>query len=86
VGVIAAPDPEYDANKWWASSSGVRTLIGETIAYLYARFLFDHQEPAVAQPSGLRQKIPAISIGKSGSYPRQAQEWAFMKTHATKKK
>jgi hypothetical protein len=44
VGVIAATHPEYDPNKWWASSSGVRTLIGESIAYLYARFLFDPQE------------------------------------------
>jgi hypothetical protein len=51
VGIIAAPHPEYDANRWWASSSGVRTLIGETIAYLYARFLFDSQDPPLVQPS-----------------------------------
>jgi len=48
VGVIAATHPEYDPNKWWASSSGVRTLIGESIAYLYARFLFDPQESEVS--------------------------------------
>jgi len=48
VGVIAAPHPEYDANKWWLSSSGVRTVIGETIAYLYARFLFNPQEREAA--------------------------------------
>ena len=51
VGIIAAPSPGYDANKWWDSSSGVRTLIGETIAYLYARFLFDPKESPVVPPS-----------------------------------
>lgn len=50
VGVIAAPHPEYDANKWWVSSAGVRTVIGETIAYLYARFLFNPQEREAAHP------------------------------------
>lgn len=39
VGVIAA-DPDYDVDHWWSSSSGVRTVVGETVAYLYARFLF----------------------------------------------
>lgn len=43
VGVIAAPSPEYDADKWWTSSAGVRTVIGEAISYLYARLLFDPQ-------------------------------------------
>jgi hypothetical protein len=44
VGVIAATNPGYDANEWWTSSSGVRTLVGETLAYLYARFLFHPPE------------------------------------------
>ena len=40
VGVIAVASTEYDPNKWWKSSSGVRTVIGETIAYVYAKFFF----------------------------------------------
>jgi len=40
VGVIAIPDPEYDGDKWWVWSRGVRTVIDESVAYLYARFLF----------------------------------------------
>ena len=40
VGVIAADDPEYDAERWWTSSRGVRSGVGETIAYVYAKFLF----------------------------------------------
>jgi hypothetical protein len=40
VGIIAVENLEYDSLKWWKSSSGVRSIINETIAYLYARFFF----------------------------------------------
>ncbi|MBD6620001.1 YdcF family protein [Komarekiella sp. 'clone 1'] len=39
VGVIAAKNNNYDPSKWWVSSEGVRTIMSETIAYIYARFL-----------------------------------------------
>ena len=38
VGVIAAEPQEYNFKAWWQSSEGVRTVIGEAIAYIYARF------------------------------------------------
>lgn len=38
VGVIAAEPQEYNSKAWWQSSEGVRTVIGEAIAYIYARF------------------------------------------------
>src|SRR6185369_9913133 len=40
IGIIAIPNPDYDAKHWWRYSEGVRDLIGETIAYIYARFFF----------------------------------------------
>jgi len=40
VGIIAAPAADYDAQSWWKCSAGVRTVIGEVIAYAYARLLF----------------------------------------------
>lgn len=40
VGVIAVPNPDYDPKHWWRYSDGVREVLGESIAYLYARFLF----------------------------------------------
>jgi uncharacterized SAM-binding protein YcdF (DUF218 family) len=40
VGVIAMPDTMYDSRHWWRSSEGVRDVMGEAIAYVYARFLF----------------------------------------------
>ena len=46
VGIIAVPDPDYDPAHWWRYSEGVRVVLGENIAYLYARLLF--HPPAVA--------------------------------------
>jgi uncharacterized SAM-binding protein YcdF (DUF218 family) len=40
VGVIAIPSPDYDAKHWWRYSDSVREVIGESIAYIYARFFF----------------------------------------------
>ena len=35
VGVTSLPDPNYPSEKWYAYSSGVRSVISELIAYLY---------------------------------------------------
>jgi len=40
VGVTSIPSGEYDPEYWWQSSEGVRTVVGETLAYGYARLLF----------------------------------------------
>ncbi len=40
VGVIAIPSTNYDHKHWWRTSEGVRTMIGELLAYGYARLLF----------------------------------------------
>lgn len=40
VGVIALPATDYDEATWWRTSSGVRDVIGELLAYFYARVLF----------------------------------------------
>jgi hypothetical protein len=37
VGVFAVQDRNFDPAHWWRSSAGVRTVIGEAIAYLYSR-------------------------------------------------
>lgn len=44
VGIIATGNTQYDPTKWWRNSEGVREVLGETIAYLYARFFFHPQE------------------------------------------
>ncbi|NLG18359.1 MAG: YdcF family protein [Fibrobacter sp.] len=40
AGVIAVEGQDYDPQKWWKFSEGVRSVISETAAYIYARFLF----------------------------------------------
>ena len=48
-GVIAVPNPDYDARHWWSYSEGVREVIGETVAYVYARLFFHPSEPPPVQ-------------------------------------
>jgi uncharacterized SAM-binding protein YcdF (DUF218 family) len=48
VGIISIPNPDYDAKHWWRYSEGVRDVLGETIAYVYARFLFFPPAPPAA--------------------------------------
>jgi DUF218 domain len=44
VGVIAVPERRYDISHWWRTSEGVRSVVGESIAYLYARFFFEESD------------------------------------------
>ncbi|MEA3475282.1 MAG: ElyC/SanA/YdcF family protein, partial [Candidatus Cloacimonadota bacterium] len=44
VGIISADDFSYDPEHWWKSSDGVRTVLSEMIAYIYARFFFHPKE------------------------------------------
>ncbi len=40
VGIIAVPPNGYSPGRWWRSSAGVRTVLSEAIAYVYARLVF----------------------------------------------
>lgn len=40
VGIISIPNPDYDAKHWWRYSDGVRNVVDETFAYIYAKFIF----------------------------------------------
>ena len=44
VGVIAVPDRRFDVEHWWRTSEGVRSVLGESIAYVYARIFFDESD------------------------------------------
>jgi len=43
IGVIAVPEEHYDPEQWWRSSYGVRSVVGELLAYGYARLVFRGQ-------------------------------------------
>lgn len=40
IGVTSIPNREYDPQHWWRYSAGVRNVIDEAVAYLYARLVF----------------------------------------------
>ncbi|HEY7322763.1 MAG TPA: ElyC/SanA/YdcF family protein [Candidatus Binatia bacterium] len=46
VGIIAVANVDYPANQWWRYSQGLKEVVSEFAAYLYARFLFFPSEPA----------------------------------------
>jgi uncharacterized SAM-binding protein YcdF (DUF218 family) len=61
VGIIAVPNPDYDSKHWWQYSEGVKDVISEGTAYVYARLCFYPSVPqhgdkgAVASQSDNRQ-------------------------------
>ena len=40
VGVTCIEEYNYDRDDWFTCSEGVRTVLGEFIAYIYAKFFF----------------------------------------------
>ena len=40
VGVISCENQDYDPKAWWESSEGFKTVIDETISYVYTRLYF----------------------------------------------
>jgi uncharacterized SAM-binding protein YcdF (DUF218 family) len=46
VGIIAVANVDYPANRWWRYSQGLKNVVSEFAAYLYARLLFFPSEPA----------------------------------------
>lgn len=57
IGIIAVPNPDYDAHHWWRYSEGVRSVLGESIAYLYAKFFF--HLPAASAEEAVRPPNPS---------------------------
>ena len=57
VGIIAASNPDYNPRQWWRYSDGAREVVGESIAYIYAKFFFypsasvSDKEPTQAAPA-----------------------------------
>lgn len=55
VGIISVRNPDYDARHWWRYSEGVRDVVGESIAYLYARFIFSPDARSSGDPRDARR-------------------------------
>ena len=50
VGIIAIGSPDYDPHHWWQYSEGVREILGEVLAYLYAKLVFYPDERTGYRP------------------------------------
>ncbi len=50
VGIIAIPNPDYQPKRWWRYSEGVREILGESIAYGYAKFIFSPEKTPAQVP------------------------------------
>jgi hypothetical protein len=50
IGVISVRNPDYEPAHWWRYSEGVREVLGESIAYVYAKFLFRPEKPPEQVP------------------------------------
>ena len=37
-GIIAAPNPDYDKERWWRYSEGVKDVMSDNLSYVYAKF------------------------------------------------
>jgi uncharacterized SAM-binding protein YcdF (DUF218 family) len=59
VGIIAAPNPDYDPKHWWSCSEGVRDVIDEGIAYIYAKFFFYPSAPAPNDKASATDVVPS---------------------------
>ena len=56
VGIIGVANVDYPANRWWHYSQGLKDVVSEFAAYLYARLLFFPAEPAhPGKPARLSQ-------------------------------
>lgn len=46
VGIISVPNVDYPANRWWHYSEGLKDVVSEFAAYLYAKVFFFGSRPA----------------------------------------
>ena len=64
VGIIAVSNPDYNPIQWWRYSDGVREVIGESIAYICAKFFSLSVRVAGRQRAGASES--GISLISSG--------------------
>jgi uncharacterized SAM-binding protein YcdF (DUF218 family) len=57
VGVIAVANPDYDSRRWWRYSAGVKDIVSETAAYVYARLLFYPSESSRDEKEFVRDAV-----------------------------
>jgi hypothetical protein len=51
VGIISIENREYDPVHWWRYSEGVKEVISEGVAYIYARIFFRPNSKSIERPA-----------------------------------
>jgi hypothetical protein len=59
VGVIAAPPHRYALERWWTTSDGAKTVVGELLGLAWTKCCFWPANPGPAEDSGSTRKSPA---------------------------
>lgn len=59
VGVLSATPTDYDPARWWASSNGAKTVIGEALGLAWTACCFWPPRPGSDAAPGAGQKAPA---------------------------
>jgi uncharacterized SAM-binding protein YcdF (DUF218 family) len=63
VGIVALQNPDYHPGRWWRYSEGVRDVLGETIAYVYARLFFHPSPTLTAAPASPPESFTRSEAG-----------------------
>jgi uncharacterized SAM-binding protein YcdF (DUF218 family) len=73
IGIIAVPNADYPANRWWHYSQGLKDVVSELVSYLYARLLFFPSEPVhprktawLSSMHNRKVKIAVVGLGNVG--------------------
>jgi hypothetical protein len=72
VGIISVASPDYDSKHWWRCSEGVRQVVGETIAYIYAKLLFSpskNQDTIEIKSSSASQQLEPYGLPTGSREP-----------------
>ena len=58
IGVISVPDKSYDVERWYRASNGVRNVLSETIAFVYAKVFFHPPKPDRSKRTAYHRLLP----------------------------
>jgi hypothetical protein len=59
VGIVAAPPRGYALERWWSTSDGAKTVVGELLALAWTKCCFWPVDPGTPEESGGGRKPPA---------------------------